>query len=514
MLLKHAPVLALALVLIATLRIIASWQVFNATNDEPAHIGCGMEWLDRHTYLMEDQHPPLARVAVALGPYLFGVGSQGFPEYNGEGQLILKAQGKLDRNLKASRAGILPFFWIACGVVFLATRFLFGPLAALVAVLLWTNLPAVLAHGALATTDMAVTSMLGATGLAVAYWFQAPFTGRAALMGLAGSLAVLSKFSAVPFLIFGILAIFIWDPKLVYRIYTRHVWHLALAAVVAVFVIWAMYRFSNGPVRGGESFFAPEFISGLITVKEHNEKGHPAYLFGSFSRTGFWSYYPVVLLVKTPLGFLALAVVGAIFCWRARRQDLSYGYWLASSAGILFFCIVFSRINIGVRHILPVYLGLSVTAAFAVTSLQLKRWGAVVAGALCILMVGSSVYSHPDYLPYFNELVGAQPERILIDSDLDWGQDMNRLGIRLNELHIQQFHIMNVMPLDLSVVPFPSALGFDLEHAEPGWHAAHIQALKTRQFERLAMKPGAKFWTDEVPPLERVGKGILLWHIQ
>ena len=72
---KHAPILCVILVLIATARIVSTWQVFNVTIDEAAHIACGMEWLDKHTYKQEDQHPPLARAAVALGPYLLGIRS-------------------------------------------------------------------------------------------------------------------------------------------------------------------------------------------------------------------------------------------------------------------------------------------------------------------------------------------------------------------------------------------------------------------------------------------------------
>src|SRR3954466_10154195 len=66
---KHARAIAFAAVLLASIRIVATYTVFNHTMDEPAHIGAGMEWLDKGTYTWERQHPPLARVASALGPY-------------------------------------------------------------------------------------------------------------------------------------------------------------------------------------------------------------------------------------------------------------------------------------------------------------------------------------------------------------------------------------------------------------------------------------------------------------
>nr|MDQ2899634.1 hypothetical protein [Acidobacteriota bacterium] len=171
---RHAKILALVLVLIASARIAATWRVFNATTDEPAHIACGMEWLDRQTYRLEDQHPPLARVAAALGPYLFGIRS---PRNTGQdlsrqGAAILLAQGRLDRNLASARAGILPFFWIACVVVFLWARRILGSTGGLLALLLFTNVQPVLAHAALATTDMALTGTLGAAVLSTLYWLE------------------------------------------------------------------------------------------------------------------------------------------------------------------------------------------------------------------------------------------------------------------------------------------------------------------------------------------------------
>jgi hypothetical protein len=66
---RHGLAIAVALVLFASIRIIATYKVFSHTYDEPAHIACGMEWLDKGVYQWEPQHPPLARVATALDPY-------------------------------------------------------------------------------------------------------------------------------------------------------------------------------------------------------------------------------------------------------------------------------------------------------------------------------------------------------------------------------------------------------------------------------------------------------------
>ena len=505
---------AWALILIATLRIVSTWEVFNVTNDEPDHIACGMEWLDRHTYTLVDEHPPLARISTALGPYLLGIRSRGMaPNFTAEGWAILQGQNQLDRNLKASRAGILPFFWISCAVVFFGACRLLGSVGAVLALFLWTNLPVVLAHGALATTDMAVTAMLGVAAIAAVRYLENPRLANAALLSLAAALALLCKFSAIPFLAFGLLGMLLWNSSLFGQLRFGHLWHLLAAVVVGSFVIWATYRFSFGPVRNAHfSAPAPEFISGLISLKKYNDHGHPSYLLGQYSDTGFWSYYPIVLLFKTPLAYLGLVLTGIALCVSERRKPV--GYAMAFSIGILTFAILFSHINIGVRHILPAYLGVTVVAAFAVERMWRQRRFALPAAALCLWFFAASTIAHPDYLAYFNELAGSQPEHILIDSDLDWGQDTKRLGLRLQQLKVSNVHLAGIIPPNLAGVTFPLIDVFDMETPpSAGWYAGHIQALNLHQHQRLLVNPNAKFWTDSIAPAERVGRGVLLWHI-
>src|SRR5713226_6740814 len=113
------PILV-CLMVTASIRIVATYAVFNHTSDEPAHIACGLEWLDKHVYRYESQHPPLTRIMAALGPYLDGARSTGQKNMFIEGNAILygAAGSQYDRRLALARAGNLPFFWLACGMVF------------------------------------------------------------------------------------------------------------------------------------------------------------------------------------------------------------------------------------------------------------------------------------------------------------------------------------------------------------------------------------------------------------
>src|SRR5690242_13004853 len=201
---RHSLWIVLALIVIATVRIVATYNVFSSVFDEPAHVACGMEWLDKGVYRWEPQHPPLARIAGALGPYLLGIRSQGtanvdYASMFNEGVAILYHDHRYDRNLAAARAGILPFFWVACLVVYWWGRRYFNEAVAVAAVFLFTFLEPVLAHAGLATTDMALTAFLGAAFLTGVIWIERPSAATGAMFGAAAGLAVASKFSALPY---------------------------------------------------------------------------------------------------------------------------------------------------------------------------------------------------------------------------------------------------------------------------------------------------------------------------
>ncbi|MFI4978740.1 MAG: ArnT family glycosyltransferase, partial [Nevskiales bacterium] len=175
---------------LGTLRIVATYSVFSHTADEPAHIAAGMEWLDQGKYRYEPLHPPLARIATALGPYLDGRVSQHLPDMWPEGLAILGQGADYDRTLTLARLGILPFFWLACLVVYVWGRHYFGEPVACTAVLIFSMLPSILAHAGLATTDMPLTATVSAAFLLAALWAEKPTPGRSLGLGLATGLAV------------------------------------------------------------------------------------------------------------------------------------------------------------------------------------------------------------------------------------------------------------------------------------------------------------------------------------
>lgn len=524
---RRAGAVAIALVLLATVRIVATYTVFSHTYDEPGHIATGIEWIQTGHYQFQPEQPPLSGIAMAVGPYLMGARGQHTPT-NAQYAVIVEGlkilySGDYDKLLSAARAGILPFFWVACAVVWLWGVRYFGRLEAVAAVFLFTFLEPVLAHAGLATTDMALTAFLGAAFLSGAVWMETPTLRNAALFGLCAGLAVISKYSSLPF--FGIAAAIAlaWyavlnRPKAgeAASALLRRLPGLVLAAGIVCFVIVAIFRFSWGDSGiAGLKLPAPAFFQGIRDVAKHNAEGHPGFLLGQRSTTGFWYFYAVVLAVKTPLAYLFLVGVGMTLVLR-RTSSYRMG-WLAVAyaAGVLAVAL-FSHINIGVRHILPVYTGFSLVAGAGAMHLlrtgAQRAWAKYALAAAVLWFGGTSLAAHPDYLPYFNELAGSHPENILVDSDLDWGQDYKRLAARLQELGARQVTFTPFAPSLLGRQGFPAVNGLTPLAPMAGWNALGVSTWKERRLPpgdpRIQTDP---WWADQYEPTEKVGKSIYLW---
>jgi hypothetical protein len=168
-----------------------------------------------------------------------------------------------------------------------------------------------------------------------------------------------------------------------------------------------------------------------------------------------------------------------------------------------------SGVNVGIRHVLPIFPLLSVVAGQGVLTLFRSggwqgavRWGSVGLLAWC---VSTSVLSHPDYLPYFNALAGPEPEEILADSDLDWGQDIGRLAEELRARRIEQVRLGLFTRAELDHFDWPPGASA-LEPGVPatGWIAASIYHIKVS---------GDFAWLEDHEPVDTIGSSIRLYFI-
>jgi Dolichyl-phosphate-mannose-protein mannosyltransferase len=576
---RAAPLARLALQLIilaACLLAAGSWRVYSNTWDEPEHLAAGVELLDRGRYEYDTEHPPLARVLLALGPYLAGAHSFGTPPPNGtpEGVDILYQDGHYWRYLTLARLGMLPFLALLCLATWLwARRLLESQRAALLAVLLLVSVPAVLGHAALASLDVAASATCLLALYALELWLLSARLADAARFGLAAGIAVGTKFSAVPFIGLALPALALVRavatpaparPSGEARAGRPAVWlaGLILAGLAALVPLFLAYgprsanpagvalRFNwavsyllqkRGPDHALGVVLAhlslprelKDLINGIVAVKAHNDSGHLSYLLGRVSTTGWWNFYLVALAVKTPIPLLVAGPAGV--AWLARDGWRRHDPWALAPAVLvvtmLTFASLFSRINIGIRHILVLYPFLAIGAAYvtvrawrflaarrssapgapaagsppdAIRSRRAATAGTAVLLALVVWQLSTLWSAHPDYLPYFNEAV-PHPERVLVDSDLDWGQDLYRLERRTAQLGIAKLNIAYRGTADLKREPLPPFEALASRRPVSGW-VAISELARTRN-------PTDYAWLDAYQPLERIGKSIDLYYI-
>jgi 4-amino-4-deoxy-L-arabinose transferase-like glycosyltransferase len=267
----------------------------------------------------------------------------------------------------------------------------------------------------LTTPDISVTAF---SFIAVYYlWrFLAESRSRHAwLWGVALGLALLSKYTGLLMLPVCVVLIALWHTS------GRPIrWRgcgIGIAVMVAVWLVG--YRFDPGP-----------YFQGLAFQQEHAASGQASFLLGKLSHDGWWYYFAVAFALKTPLALIALlgaSLVIAVRCWDPRTLLDDSFLVLPSLAVFGFFSL--EHQSIGLRYILPVYPFLIVLASRAATLATAKGPGRILVGLTVAWGAVSSFSVFPHYLAYFNESIGGPSHgyRYLVDSNLDWGQELKDL---------------------------------------------------------------------------------------
>lgn len=473
-----------------------------------------MEWLDKGSYNYDPKHPPLGRIPTALGLYLQGARSTGNASPYAEGNTLLAWEGKYCNNLSAARLGVLPFFLAACYVVWAWTVWAYGRPAGLIAVLLFSSTPPVLGHAGLAMTDIALAATLPAALFCFCLWMSRPAEARSVMLGAVVGLAILSKFTALAFLAVGFFLIALASRSLGAAPKVRSI---LLALLVTALTIWAGYRFSFTPLEPeGLPLPAGDFVRGVYQLWLHNHESHPNTFLGERSWKGWWWFYPVVLAVKTPIGFLMLAAIGILFAIRNPPIRTQWRTWTPVLPAVGMLIVGFmSHVNTGVRHILPIYAMLAGVAAFGAVGL----WNAGrVWSWLCVALLAwhltSSALAHPDYLPYFNELAIGEPGSYGVDSDLDYGQDLWRLRDACARLHVDSMWIAYNGSADLNLFGLPKWHALPPDAPQTGWVAISIYKLKLGEAtDQSPENFSAYSWLEKFHPAAYVGKSMRLYFI-
>jgi hypothetical protein len=432
----------------------------SATFDEGAHLPAGYTHLLLGDHRLNPEQPPLAKLLaaaplLALRPVVKEDARSWMDARQWEfGRSFLYRWNDARPLLFLGRLPIVALASCLVVAVFLEARRRFGGAAATASLGLAALSPDVLAHGALVTTDLAFALFFFLSVVAFSRVAPEARPRRVVAAGLATGAAFATKFSA-PILVPVLLLLGLLGPR-------RRRLPAAFAgiSVLTLLVVWASYGFRaalspdprvravqreslEAPLESpllrvaaaaGNAGLVPEdYARGLVFVARHSD-ARRTFLLGEISDRGFPHYFLVTFLLKTPVPLLLLAGLALVRARALPRPDAAF-LWLP----VLVYAVFTTTrgLQIGHRHLLPIYPFLFVAAGEAAAWLWSWRRpkGLAVVAALGVWYSGGTLRQHPHHLAFFNEIAGGSANgwRLLVDSNLDWGQDLERLAAWMRE---------------------------------------------------------------------------------
>jgi hypothetical protein len=480
--LRIAILLTAFAVLFATLTVSSSTQK-SATWDEPQHLVAGCAMLMRGDYRTDPEHPPFGRSWAAL-PLLWRkdlrldtaiidraspVDWVGWQEFFFAHDFMYR-DNDADALLYRARFMVV-LLGIALGIMVFAWAYeLFGFWIAAAVLALFAMEPNLLAHSALVTTDLPITCFV--FGAIYFLWRTARRQSMGNIAGLIAFFAVahVTKFSAAPL---GPIVLALLIVAVCVRAIRAVRAALLLAVMVAVTFgsIWAAYRFRYLPSASpawrfefqtdatsieripkltrlvgwidAHRLLPNAYTQGFLLGQTKAQK-RSAFFHGKFSNEGWWYFFPVAFAIKTPVAVVLLFVAGVSCCLRIKELWRNRLYLLLPVAAFLGLAMV-AKLNIGLRHVLPVYPFVLLLAGVLFAELARKKWEgfALVACIALLATAAELIRIGPNHLAFFNEFVGGPRNgyKWLADSNLDWGQDLKRLKYWMQDNRIARINL-------------------------------------------------------------------------
>jgi len=551
----------------------------SVTMDELAHIPAGYSYLTQRNFRINPEHPPLIKDLAAL-PLLFlninfpkdssawigGVNEQ----WSFGWEFLYNSGNNPDQILFWARLPMV-FFLIFLGwFIFRWIKKEFGNEVSLLVLTIFSFSPEFLAHGRLVTTDVGATF-----GVVISTYFwliflKNPSKKNIVLTGLIFGLALLFKFSLVllvPF--FGIITI-------IYAALKKEsiLKYLSLAFLIGIigiiFVILPVYQFHIlnyppekqlsdtrfilesspiGPLKNLCIWMADKpliraldhYLLGLLMATQRTAFGNTVYFMDMISTSGWWYYFPIVYFLKVPLAFHILTLIALGFLLFSIEKP----FWVETKKmkeewilkhftefSMLVFLVIYwvtsisGKLNIGIRHILPVfpftYILVSLGLNFGLNKIKtskFKRAGVYLTIILVIFYISSSLNSYPYFLSYFNEIAGGSENgyKFVVDSNYDWGQDLKRLKKFVEEKKIAKIKVDYFGGGDVYYYLGDRWEKFDpKEGPQKGWlaiSATLLQGGRGNPVPGFNQPTGYYRWLDNYQPAARAGKSIFIYYI-
>ena len=263
------------------------------------------------------------------------------------------------------------------------------------------------------------------------------------------------------------------------------------------------------------------YLLGLDSISYKDAWGHSAYLLGEVRDLGWWYYFPVAFLVKTPVSVIlsgALAVGYFVYSIRRVPIDEKMLLLLVAIPAVVFtiFCMK-SHVNIGLRHLLPIYAFLYVIVSYSLVRLGPRLFRRGAPATLAVLLFANAMESlsaYPNYLSFFNVAAGGPGNgpHYLLDSNLDWGQDALKLGRYLDAHKIGRVCICYFGTGDLGYLGVHATnIPDDIESQK---RLDCVAAISATPLFGLYVPPERFRYFRAMKPFERIGYSIYLYDVR
>jgi hypothetical protein len=541
--------LAIGMIGLAFALMLTSAVKKSPTMDEGNHIARGAAFLGTGDPRLSLEHPTLVNALSALPAHLLldlrlpldvGPWWEAGEWYHFADNFLWHVNANAEQIVFLARLPIMGLGLLLMALVFRWASELGGRRAGLLALALVALDPNLLAHARLSTTDLGGTFFVLLAAYAVWRYAQgAPLrTPRLVAAGVALGLAFCAKMSAA---LFGpLLALSLVTDALLTgpdraRQALKRLVALALMAGLAALTVWALYGFQTGPLDpGGPTLPAPTYLRGIRAILTKSASQSPNYLLGQINDRGWWYYFIVATLVKTPLPTLILWLLG---CTRRPGRPALF---LLLPAALYFLTLTTSSLNIGYRHTLPLLPLLAVHTGQIVnrksqianrksriTHHVLRFTFYVLPFTLVLWLVLNTLLIYPHFLPFFNA-IGGGPEggwRVLADSNIDWGQDLKGLKAYMDAHEIER------VKLSWFGSAYPERYGIVYDPLPGVGFGSHFELWSDPPFDRHAPEPGvyaisatnlvgAVFpdheiyaWFRQREPTAKVGYSIFIYEV-
>jgi len=479
---------AAGVLLLALMAVLAGGAALreSVTIDEVPHIGAGVSYLQKLDLRLNYEHPPLCKALAALPLVLRGAkvdyaspawtaGKSFIGGFFGEfvlGELFLTKWNDPVKTLMWARLPMLMLTLALGWAIFAFGRRLGGAWGGLLCLVAFVSQPVILTFGPLVLTDLGVALFCVLATWTLADVYQEPTRKNVVWFALSLAGALLSKLSApILFFVFLVFALSLraWplpgQPNLAspqapvigesprawrrrrFRALLRGIFWAA-CMVYAVYFILSVRQPTDGLYFLGSNPFAlilrrllmPPFayLRGVAMLAFTFSR--PTFLLGHAYTHGVWYFFPILFLLKSPLGFLGLLALALAVAWHRNWQKAEPApaippqeayHWRALWAGFVVFtgASLASRLTISYRHFtVPLAMLILLLAPLPRMALQLgSRTGRAVAAGLAALLAAAclftAVHAYPNYFPYINALSFGRPTYELIsDSNVDWNQ--------------------------------------------------------------------------------------------